>query len=414
VSRGIGAPPRSAAPEGVELYLPPVNHRVPRRLSTRQRQRVVWLYYGNHLQHPFIRLASETLVHAGHSLSVIDGAPDSAQLSYAHLPVSLPPLRDAPGFLGRARKWSGMLRGLLAMLYRTIRARPDTIIATVPHAAMVAWLAASGLRSRLVYYPFELFGEQSGPAPWVLRSMEKLLLRRVDAMITQNEARSRFYRDERGARVMPAIVHNYKAARTASPNRRLAAALGLPASCDIILYEGQLTGGRWLDRLIRAAAYLPSRTRLVLMGERMPWWDVHGEQLLSDPQVAGRVLVAPFVPHEELLDYVAGARVGVIIYDDQVRNNYYCEPGKLSDYVMAGVPVVGPDFPTLGPVIRDLGIGRSFAGSDPEVIAQAISEVLEIPAEEWQAALARAKPLLAWETQQAAFLQAVTGADFER
>jgi glycosyltransferase involved in cell wall biosynthesis len=185
--------------------------------------------------------------------------------------------------------------------------------------------------------------------------------------------------------------------------------LGLPASCDIVLYEGQLTEGRWLDRLIRAAEYLPAEARLVLMGERTPWWEVHGEPLLAHPRIAGQVLLAPYVPHDELLEYVADARVGIIIYDDAVRNNYYCEPGKLSDYVMAGVPVVCPDFPTVGPLVERLGIGQSFAGSDPRAIARAICQVLARPPEAWRPALTRASSMLSWETQQAAFLEAVIG-----
>lgn len=379
-------------------------------LSTKHSARVVWLYYGDHLQHPFIRLASDALVEAGYSLYVIDGAPRSGQLCYRHIALRLPPLRPTNGLRERIWKFGGMLGGLAGMLYRALRARPRTIIATVPHAALVGWIAARALGGRLVYYPFELFGEQSGPAPRLMCAVEKLLLRRgVDAVITQNDARARVYRDERGARVNPIIVHNYKARRTVSRGGRLARELALSASDDIVLYEGQLTAGRWLDRLVRAAEYLPAQARLVLMGESTPWWDVHGGPLLAHSGLAGRVLVAPYVPHDELLEYVADARVGIIIYDDAVRNNYYCEPGKLSDYVMAGVPVVCPDFPTVGPLVEGLGIGKSFAGSNPEAIARAISQVLARPAEAWRSALTEASSILSWETQQAAFLEAVIG-----
>lgn len=379
-------------------------------LSTKHSAQVVWLYYGDHLQHPFIRLASDALVEAGYSLCVIDGAPRSGELRYRHVALRLPLLRPTSGLRQRVWKFCGMVGGLAGMLFRALRARPQTIIATLPHAALVGWIVARALRRRLVYYPFELFGEQSGPVPRLMCAVEKLLLRRgVDAVITQNDARARVYRDERSARVAPTVVHNYKARRTVTRRGRLVEGLGLSASVDIVLYEGQLTGGRWLDRLIQAAEYLPSSARLVLMGERTPWWELHGGPLLANPRIAGQVLVASFVPHDQLLEYVADARVGIIIYDDAVRNNFYCEPGKLSDYVMAGVPVVCPDFPTVGPLVQRLGIGQSFAGSDPRAIAHAICQVLARPSEAWQPALTRASSILSWETQQAAFLQAVIG-----
>ena len=133
------------------------------------------------------------------------------------------------------------------------------------------------------------------------------------------------------------------------------------------------------------------------------------EPLLKDPTIAGKVLVAPFIQHENLLEYVADADVGVLIYDSNSRNSLYCEPGKLSDYVFAGVPVAASRLPTLEPVIRRLGIGETFANPTPQEIAQAINKVLSVPKANWKNALEKAREELAWETQVETFLEAVSG-----
>jgi glycosyltransferase involved in cell wall biosynthesis len=365
--------------------------------------RVVWLYYGDHLSHPFIRLAADSLHAAGVSVTVVDRAPASGPTAYKHL-------NRPPGRFGGAVSKAQAAATLGWMFRQAVRSGPQSIIATLPQAALAGWAAAASLNARLVYYPFELFGEQSGPVSAPARWLERLILRHgIDGLVTQNEARARVYRDERGARRVPVIVHNYKPRRTARPTGKLRRLLGLGEDLRIVLYQGQLVQGRWLDRLLQAAPALPTDARLVLMGEVFPWWGEHAAPMLLDPVIGNKVRVAPWVPHDQLMDYVADADVGVIIYDDRVRNNYLCEPGKLSDYVSAGVPVVAPAFPTIEPVVRQYGIGRCFANGSAESIAEAITGVLAHPRHAWQAALQRAASELVWETQLPVFFSAVAG-----
>jgi len=297
----------------------------------------------------------------------------------------------------------------LAALEHLLAKRPGIIIATLPMAAAIARAGSRILRARLVYYPFELFGEQGFPvSKYWLKKEKALLSKGIDALITQNEERARVYSNERGARVLPVVVHNYKVKQTITNSHKLRNALKLPPERRIVLYEGiLLKEGRNLDRLMRAAAYLPEDACLVLMGEKKPSWQ-ELEPLLKEPGIAGKVIVAPAVPPHEVIEYAADADAGVIIYADQPRNNYFCEPGKLSDYVLAGVPVVAPDFPTIGPVIRRYGIGEVFKNAAPEEIARVINTVLSQPKACWRAALVKAQPDLVWETQVPALLRAVS------
>jgi glycosyltransferase involved in cell wall biosynthesis len=272
----------------------------------------------------------------------------------------------------------------------------------------MGWAAARCTGARFVYYPFELFGEQHYTVSRFWAKVERWLLRRgVDALITQNESRAGIYTQERGARVTPVIVHNYKPMKYVRARQQLRSLAGLRDDCRVVLYEGILQVGRSLDRLIESAQLLPPDTYLVLMGDKLGWWFSTGAPMLKNGKLAERVRVVPPVAHNDVIGYCADADVGVVIYDDKVRNNYYCSPGKLSDYVMAGVPVIAPDFPTIGPLIRELGIGETFASDAPAEIAAAISRVLEKPKALWQDQLKVASGKLAWETQERVFLSAV-------
>ena len=418
--------------------------------GTSQR-RVVWVHDGDHLLNPFICQAAETLVDAGYSATVLDRLDRPGRTRYEHVGLGglahddgndvrvgcgQPYRRQTVGSsfpaglrrcLLRAvssaistvippRSRSNLLdvwaqfRFLFSVLLHTLLRRPNIIIATMPSVATVGSIAAGLLRARLVYYPFELYGEQAFRVPERWKKLERHVLRtRIDSLITQNEERARIYVDERGARIAPTIVRNFKPFRGVAQSGDLRGLLGLAAQYRIVLYEGFLSGGRWLDKLILCAAYLPEDVRLVFIGRALRWWKEHAPSLLSASELSQKVLTLPWIPQEQLLEYVAAADVGIIIYDDQVRNNYYCAPGKLSDYVLAGVPVVAPDFPTIGPIIRDYGIGATFSGPEPGGIAVAINLVLSTPKEYWSTGLDRVRKDMVWETQVPIFLEAVAG-----
>ena len=303
--------------------------------------------------------------------------------------------------------WAIYLNGF----FRLMEMRGEVMIASRPEAGFWACLAAKLRGMRFVYFPFELYGEQiTRPNPLVALA-ERIMLRYcVDAVLTQNECRSDVLVKERGSRVTPLLVHNYKPIHAEKrPPGRLRARHKIPPRTKIVLYEGVIVDGRWLEFVAQSVLHLPENVVLVMMGqEKMKWRQVHAAEI-KDALATGRLILAGPVPHDELLDYVADADVGVIIYDDSVRNNVFCEPGKLSDYISVGVPVVAPNFPTIGPVVQGRGLGLCFDGHSPEAIAATVKAVLAKPKRSWSAALRRACSELTWETQAPNLLAAVDG-----
>ncbi len=286
----------------------------------------------------------------------------------------------------------------------------DIFIASRPEAAVCAVLAAKLRRKRFVYYSFELYGEQAARSSKIVLFMEKLILRfAVDSIITQNECRARIFVKERWARVFPTIIHNYKAKQEVIPIGRMKERYSFLNGHRVVLYEGYIMQGRWLERLILAVNHLPEDAVLVLMGANKGKW-IETHSAIIEPLVAsGRLHILPPVQHAQVTDYCADADVGVITYDDSVRNNLYCEPGKMCDYIFAGVPVIGPAFPSLRPVIEGRRIGYCFSAGSPMEIASAIRAVLERPRDSWSEALRSASEEMTWESQESVLIEAVSG-----
>lgn len=438
------------------------------------RKRVVWAHDRDYQKHPFIVLALDTLRARGDDIAVVAASkapeqpfpvfddfsfadrdanwqaapareqPTKDQEIKANLAarslrarIEQDGLRGVPRRLARARIWfhermaalhlwrrqrqrrrNEIRRDTLDTLipylrgFRRLRSTPaDVVVASRPQVALWAALAAKLGGRRFVYYPFELYGDQVDKPRWFVTLAERLVLRFfADAVVTQNGCRAKIYREERGARVEPLIVHNYKP----RPSRaviggRLRSVLGIPPERRIVLYEGLLVQGRWLEELAQAVLHLPEDTVLTMMGPDTGKWLKRSAAVLQAPLATGRFFILPPAAHEDLPDFVADADAGVIIYDDRVRNNLFCEPGKLTDYISVGTPVVAPAFPTIGPVVEQYGIGVCFQGHSPQAIAAAMVDVLARPKAKWAPALASAAEALTWQTQVPNLLRAVDG-----
>jgi len=86
-----------------------------------------------------------------------------------------------------------------------------------------------------------------------------------------------------------------------------------------------------------------------------------------------KVKFLPGVPREELLDYISGATVGIIPYQNSCLNHWFCSPNKIWENPMANVPIVVSPYPELKKVIKEYDIGWML--NDP-INAQNIASVL--------------------------------------
>ena len=238
-------------------------------------------------------------------------------------------------------------------------------------------------------------------------------LLRPDAVISQNEHRAQFYVRNRCCRVKPFVSHNYKS-RPESSVRAIDffEMHGISSEKKVILYQGMLSEGRWLDRLVASAKYFRDDAILVLMGKKeQPWWSDNIEPLLHDPEVSDRIVILESVPHEMVFPYARASSVGVVIYDDSVLNNIYCEPGKLGDFVHAGVPVIAPAFPSIKSVVEENKLGITFSDYSSRGIATAVNELLSYPTDHFTAPLATAAEYMTWEAQWPMLSKQIMGND---
>ena len=249
------------------------------------------------------------------------------------------------------------------------------------NALPLAYLSYRKTGGKVVYDSHELYTEIStftGIERKMYRIVERFLAPRVHKVITVNESISGELADRYNI-PKPLVVMNCPVVEGRVKGHSkglLRQELNIPDHEPLVLYQGGFSVNRGLENLMVAATHLDKGV-MVFMG----WGTIEDKlrKMAADLGLGKRVMFFPPVPQEDLLNYSKSADVGVIPYQFVGLNNYYTSPNKLFEYINAGVPVAGSNFPELVRVIDGYDIGRTFDPEDPLSIASAINQMLEDP-----------------------------------
>ena len=246
--------------------------------------------------------------------------------------------------------------------------------------ALLPTLLAARLRGKpLIYRANEVFSETHAQVRFARfwRGLDRLLVPFCDEVVTPEEHRSRIYREEYGAKKEPLTVRNCPPYRPRVESTRLRDELrrrGV-AFDTIVLYQGLVDSMRCVEEIAEATRSFDEGLVLVVLGSGFGSW--------SDPQARlasyDRLIVLPRVPYRELAPYTASADIGILLYRNDCRNNYYCAPNKLFEYMMMGIPMVAPSFPGILPIVEGGNVGLCVDPAQPGQIAAAVNELARSP-----------------------------------
>lgn len=239
-------------------------------------------------------------------------------------------------------------------------------------------LAAKLRRKPVVYRAHELWSEARAHVPFTRfwRLIERTLVPLCDEVVTPDENRSRIYRDEFGAR-RSLTVRNCPPYRTPVVSTSLRDELerkGIAFS-TIVLYQGLFDSMRCLEEIAEATRSFDVGVVLVIIGSGFGKW-ANASSILAGYD---RIVVLPRVPYDDLPPYTASADVGILLYRNDCRNNYYCAPNKLFEYMMMGLPVIATNYPGMRALVEGEGVGLCVDPEDPKEIAAAVNRMAADP-----------------------------------
>jgi glycosyltransferase involved in cell wall biosynthesis len=168
-----------------------------------------------------------------------------------------------------------------------------------------------------------------------------------------------------------------EAFRPGPRDRALAVRLGLEGA-DVIGFSGSLKAWHGVDILIDAFARMgngPAPRRLLVVGDGPE--RARLEALARRRGVADRVIFTGAVPHVRMPDYTRLMDVAAAPYRDGEKG--YFSPLKVLEYMASGVPVAASPTGTLPHLIESGRHGRLVDPGSPELLAEALGDLLESP-----------------------------------
>lgn len=209
---------------------------------------------------------------------------------------------------------------------------------------------------------------------------EKRFARRACKVFCNEPNRARFMASNYRLKEIPTAV------RTALPgnwpvadfmnSRREELLARFPAASPperLIMHQGPFAKVRCSEQLIEVMALLPENYRLIVTGvdtsstEYAAWHDI----VLSFG-LEGKIDYLPHLSFEILLSYTSVCNMGLLLYPNDGVGNYFQAPGRLTEYMRCGLPVVTSNFPGLELLTLKYDIGIACDPGSPAEIAAAI------------------------------------------
>ena len=275
------------------------------------------------------------------------------------------------GTYSRRAGWWGRIRNIprLAGLARLMD--PRVIHAHEPDAWLAALMARRGKVVLDVHehYPSRLDSRLPAalraPARKMLRWMCRALAGRADAVVVAKDGLAGDYRRACVA------VRNYAAAPAAPPRVHAAGPLAL-------LHLGAISRARGWPQLLAAMALAPADTRLTIAGRFTDGSEADFMAQIEAQGLRSRVALLGWLPPEQMAQVASGADINLVLFQPGDENHRLALPHKLADGMLAGLPVIAPDFATeVAAMVRQSGCGLLVDVTDPRAIAAAIAALAE-------------------------------------
>jgi len=145
----------------------------------------------------------------------------------------------------------------------------------------------------------------------------------------------------------------------------------------ILCHEGSLPFNRGLREMVEAVDRLRDRVCLRIVGDvfgrEREWLNRRiGERNLEDT-----VTCTGWLPYKQVGDAVAQCDIGLILFREGMQNRLAGPPNKLFNYMNAGLPVLGVDFPEIRRIVSEEKCGVMIHDQTVESITSAILKLIE-------------------------------------
>ncbi len=277
---------------------------------------------------------------------------------------------------------------LLLLFYKA-----DILLANDLDTLPANWLAAKIKRIKLVFDSHEYFPEtpeiyKRHFVKSVWQGIEQLCVHRCDVSYTVSQSIADIFENKynlifKVIRNVPFRLNNQWELTKVNP---------------YIIYQGSVNIGRGLELMFNALKIDPC-LHLVIAGDGPELINLKGKaeilNIKKQVKFLGRLLP------KELKEWTSGASLGISIEEPLGISYISALPNKLFDYIQAGIPALVSDFPEMGGIVAQYGIGMILKERNPVNLARILQMMITdvVLRETWKANLTIAAEELCWEKE---------------
>jgi len=229
--------------------------------------------------------------------------------------------------------------------------------------------------------------------------MERSLIRYADKVICVSDAIAleyqRLYKIKK-----PSLVLNTPEYQKIEKKNFFREKLGISDEQTIFLYQGGLSKGRGIEILLDAFKELDKDTVIVFMG-----YGPLEELVIEASDKYANIYFHEAVSSKVLLGFTSSADFGILFYENNCLNHYYCSPNKMFEYLMAEIPVIASNLYEMKRLVENNNIGAVAKDNSIEGLKEAMREATKLDKKELQNNINKVKTIYNWEEQEKILLE---------
>jgi len=140
-----------------------------------------------------------------------------------------------------------------------------------------------------------------------------------------------------------------------------------------ILYQGAVNEGRSFETLIPAMKDV--NCRLIICGEGN--FMQQAKDLVKKNALEEKVIFKGMIAPLDLIKYTQGAYIGVTLFENKGKSNYFSLANRFFDYINAGVPQLCVDYPVYKETNKEYKIALLIDNLSPECISKNLNNLLD-------------------------------------
>ena len=244
------------------------------------------------------------------------------------------------------------------LVYNLLKSNADIFFAediyTLPFIAVIAKLKGG----KVFYDSRELFCFLAGlkerkRIQKLLASIEKRFINKADYVIVTGDMDGDFLCKQYGL-AKTITIRNLPFYREKTEPVDLRRKYGIEAAKKVLVYQGVILHGRGLRHIFE---FLKSNNDAVLIVFGDGEYKNYYVELSHSLGITDKVIFAGKIPQGELLNYSAGADIGLSLIENLSISYYYALPNKLFEYIMAGLPAAVSALPQMEKIVNDFETG---------------------------------------------------------